>query len=481
MLSTTCEDAMPESLDVQIYKVQKKPGRRKPHYLRWKVAKREFGKAFERAAMADSYRSRLVTATIKGEPFDTETGEPVSWQRETAEQGKTWYEFAVEYCDMKWTRAAANTRTSIAEALAVLTMALVNDKAGKPSNAALRAALYGWAFNVSARKKEPDTSVTAAIQWVKTASVPLGSLQKAATARRGLEALATLLNGKPASAATFTRKRATYYNALQYAVEMEWLQMNPLDRVHWKVPLKLEVVDPAVAANPAQVRAVLAEVKKRRPDLVGFFACLYFAAMRPAEAVLLTETRCHLPKTGWGKLDLSSTATRAGRAWTDSGSAHDVRGLKHRASGDVRSVPIPPELVRLLRKHIDDHGTTADGRLFRGTRKEGYLSESTYGPIWKQARKAALSEQQAASKLAERPYDLRHGGVSLWLGSGVNPQEVARRAGHSVEVLLRVYAKCIDGQEDAMNKRISDALDESEQQPLETDDQVDNREEPEAS
>jgi integrase len=78
-----------------------------------------------------------------------------------------------------------------------------------------------------------------------------------------------------------------------------------------------------------------------------------------------------------------------------------------------------------------------------------------------------LSEQQAASKLAERPYDLRHGGVSLWLGSGVNPQEVARRAGHSVEVLLRVYAKCIDGQEDAMNKRISDALQDSERAVVE--------------
>jgi integrase len=472
---------MSESLDVQIYKVQKKPGRRKPHYLRWKVAKREFGKAFERAAMADSYRSKLITATNKGEPFDTETGEPVSWKRESLDQGKTWYEFAIEYCDMKWSRAAANTRTSIAEALAVLTMALVDDKPGKPSNAALRAALYGWAFNASARKQEPAASVAAAIQWVKAASVPLGSLHKAATARRGLEALATLTDGKAASAATFTRKRATYYNALQYAVEMEWLQANPLDRVHWKVPLKLEVVDPAVAANPAQVRAMLAEVEKRRPDLVGFFACLYFAAMRPAEVVSLTETRCHLPKAGWGKLDLSSTATRAGKAWTDSGSAHDVRGLKHRAAGDVRSVPIPPDLVRLLRKHIDDHGTTADGRLFRGTRKEGYLSESTYGPIWKQSRTAALSKQQAASKLAERPYDLRHGGVSLWLGSGVNPQEVARRAGHSVEVLLRVYAKCIDGQEDAMNQRIGDALKESENPPVEPEEEPDGPVEPKAA
>lgn len=40
---------------------------------------------------------------------------------------------------------------------------------------------------------------------------------------------------------------------------------------------------------------------------------------------------------------------------------------------------------------------------------------------------------------------------------GVPATEVARRAGHSV-VLLKMYAHCIDGQADAANKRIADAL-----------------------
>ena len=35
---------------------------------------------------------------------------------------------------------------------------------------------------------------------------------------------------------------------------------------------------------------------------------------------------------------------------------------------------------------------------------------------------------------------------------------MANRAGHSVEVLLRVYAKCIDGGEEAANRRIDEAL-----------------------
>jgi hypothetical protein len=35
---------------------------------------------------------------------------------------------------------------------------------------------------------------------------------------------------------------------------------------------------------------------------------------------------------------------------------------------------------------------------------------------------------------------------------------VARRAGHSVDVLLRVYAACIDGEDQLANARIADAL-----------------------
>ncbi len=52
--------------------------------------------------------------------------------------------------------------------------------------------------------------------------------------------------------------------------------------------------------------------------------------------------------------------------------------------------------------------------------------------------------------------------VSQWLNSGVPAPEVAARAGHSVEVLLKIYAKCIDGQEAEMNERIMKSLGEEE-------------------
>jgi len=59
--------------------------------------------------------------------------------------------------------------------------------------------------------------------------------------------------------------------------------------------------------------------------------------------------------------------------------------------------------------------------------------------------------------LARRPYDLRHAAVSTWLNAGVPAPQVAEWAGHSVDVLLRVYAKCISGQQHDAMRRIEEA------------------------
>jgi integrase len=78
--------------------------------------------------------------------------------------------------------------------------------------------------------------------------------------------------------------------------------------------------------------------------------------------------------------------------------------------------------------------------------------------VWHKARAAALSADQFASPLARRPYDLRHACLSTWLNAGVPATQVAEWAGHSVNVLLKVYAKCLDGQDEAAKLRIEQAL-----------------------
>jgi integrase len=105
-------------------------------------------------------------------------------------------------------------------------------------------------------------------------------------------------------------------------------------------------------------------------------------------------------------------------------------------------------------------GVGCDGRTFCGIHG-GELASITYRRAWDKARRTALSPAEYASPLARCVYDLRHVCVSTWLNGGVAPAQVAEWAGHSVVVLLRVYAKCIHGQDQIAKRRIEEALRES--------------------
>jgi integrase len=128
---------------------------------------------------------------------------------------------------------------------------------------------------------------------------------------------------------------------------------------------------------------------------------------------MLRESDLHLSARGWGRIVLAASASRAGTAWTDHGTARQERGLKHRAAHETRTIPIPPELVKLLRAHIKRYGTTTDGRIFQ-TARGGILQDSAYGAVWTEARKQALTPAQCRSPL--RPPPLRpapRGGVAV--------------------------------------------------------------------
>lgn len=80
----------------------------------------------------------------------------------------------------------------------------------------------------------------------------------------------------------------------------------------------------------------------------------------------------------------------------------DERGLKRRARTATRPVPIPPELVTLLRAHLTTYGTDADGRLFRGVRG-GEVPVRVYDAVWRRARHATFTPEVVAGPLARTP------------------------------------------------------------------------------
>jgi integrase len=148
-----------------------------------------------------------------------------------------------------------------------------------------------------------------------------------------------------------------FCNALGYAVELGLLPANPVGTVQWRAPQAAAAVSPRTVASPAQVQALLAQVAALRPDLVAFFACLYYAALRPEEAVALRKHQLTLPARGRGTVILTGACPRTAAAWTGNGGPYEPRGLKHRPVGAIRVVPIPPILVCLLRRHIRAFGT----------------------------------------------------------------------------------------------------------------------------
>jgi integrase len=451
---------MDTTYDVHIWRIQANTrAGGKTYTVRWKVANQRWKRTFKTAALADSFRSDLLAAARKGEAFDTSTGRPVSMLR--AGKDMSWYSFACAYADLKWPRVAATTRRTHAEALTAVTPAMITSTQGKPDDKLLRAALKRWAFN-TARRDDPNCpdDVRSALRWVAGHTRPVSALRDPRLLRHVLDGLTVKLDGTPAAPSVTSRRRKVLHAALEYAVELELLDKNPMPALKWTPPKTTHSVDRRRVANPIQARTLLRAVGQQRGGrrLVAFFACLYFAALRPEEAISLATHHLSLPKQGWGELHVERAEPYVGREWTDSGRNRDQRPLKQRARGEVRVVPCAPALTSLLHAHIQEFGVQPGGRLFVGERNGGELPATTTDRIWRRARQAAFTAEVAASPLARTPYDLRHAAVSTWLNGGVPPTTVAEWAGHSVEILLRIYAKCLDGGDALIRRRVQAAL-----------------------
>jgi integrase len=252
---------------------------------------------------------------------------------------------------------------------------------------------------------------------------------------------------------------------LEYGFEIKALSANPWPTMKWAPPRTSSGgIDRRRVANPMQVRTLLAGVREQGragPRMVAFYACLYYAALRPEEAAgIIVPRNLELPDDDdeWGRFVLETAEPHAGRHWTDSGKNRDSRQLKQRAIGEAREVPCPPPLTGIIRNHIREFGLGPGGRLFIGERNHDELPISTINRIWRQARRAVFTPAVTASPLAETPYDLRHAAVSTHLNAGISPTQVAEWAGQSPEVLWRNYAKCLDGGEAELRRRIEAAF-----------------------
>ncbi|MET7538279.1 site-specific integrase [Streptomyces sp. NPDC005507] len=456
------------STDVRVWKINQVRSKRAPYQLRWTVAGKVKTASFATVTLADHRRSELVKAMRKGEAFDVVSGLPESELRAAAAKANarpdpSWWDFCREYMASRWRTSAAKTREGLADSLATVALAMMEDGKRAPSPEEARLAVR-WAVVPAHEGDEPPEDLAAATAWLQHRSLPLSALSDPRVIRDIQYRLSFKLDDSPAAGETYKRRRRGFNTAMEYAIECGYLDANPLAGVKRAGSTRGDVVDPRVLVNAIQGGQLLTAVsyvgsvhRNRGRRLVAFFACQLYAAMRPAEVVGLRERDCYLPEKGWGTLTLQETRPVSGKKWTDSGKRHDKRGLKSREVKADRPVPIPPPLVAMLREHIREFGVATDGRVFANERGD-VLGTSSYWRVWQDARPMALPPDKVDSPLAHRPYDLRHTCITNWLNAGVPPAEVARRAGNSPEVIHRRYEGCIDGHEEVNNKKIEEAM-----------------------
>ncbi|WP_369233264.1 tyrosine-type recombinase/integrase [Streptomyces sp. R21] len=462
------------TFDVKLWKISKTGRKSRPWRLRWVVAGRVWGDTFATYPLAESRRNELWHAmNRRGEAFEIASGLPESEVRAAAETAEAadaepplrWFEFCRKYVARRWRTSAAKTREGMADGLAAVALAMVRRGEGVPEDTDLRLA-FRWGIVPANAGEDPPAELKAAYEWLTVEDRPLVDLVDAEVFDDVVYRLSYRLDGTPAAGETFKRRRRVLNTAIEHAVEAGELPENPFQGARRKRVGSNDVVDRRVLVNAVQGRQLLTAVsyvgswdRNRGRRLVAFFAVLYYAGLRPAEAVGLRLSDCHLPEEGWGTLTLRETRPVSGKQWTDSGERHDRRGLKAREASTDRPVPIPPVLIAILQAHLKEFKTAKEGRVFGNERGE-VVGSSTYWRVWEEAREYALPPERVESPLAGRPYDLRHACITRWLNAGVPIAEVARRVGNSPEVIHRRYHGCIDGHEEAANAKITKALEE---------------------
>ncbi len=424
--------------DVRIWSLQdrrKHAMAKRPWLVRWVVDGREHNRSYRTRAEADRYRSQLLVAQSKAERFDHDSGEPVSWTPVTGD--KQLVAWVRQWLAEQWPEWQPRTRASAVEALARFVPLVCSASAPEPP-AEMRAYLV--------QSLRPGAEVDGAHpceRWLARWSPALGHLDREMMANVEQQ-LAIGASGQPLSANVSNRYRTTAHACIKRAVELDVLAADPWPpppsgRRRRKSARKRRSVDIRLLPDPATMEAAIAAMRSHQPGSRTYevmTAVAYYAGLRPSEVVALRPRSLDLPEEGWGRIEV----VEADVDWDEPGEPKTGQ----------RSVPIPPQLVAILRSWIEDVGVGDDNLLFR-TRGNKRPTQSNWGRALK--RGLAAVEHDPI-----RVYDCRHAAATTWLRAGVPLGEVARRLGHSVETLVSTYVGALEGDEAIANDRIEQAL-----------------------
>ena len=228
-------------------------------------------------------------------------------------------------------------------------------------------------------------------------------------------------------------------------------------------------VDPDIVLDPAQLFLLAEHVLAVHPmgDRWRIYAPLLgLAGLRPGEALGLRRRCFELPATnsgrsscGWLAFD-EQRPTSTSRQFMDPEDRNVATApLKGRDVGEARRVPIFPQLVPLVRRHLDLYVDGHPDALFLTGIQGGPLDPKWFAQqIWEPARATFVEELRESRCYTDRVlrkleslrrHDLRHAAASFWLRVPVSPKLAQRWGGwRDLSTFLDVYQGVLTGEED---------------------------------
>lgn len=391
--------------------------------VKWRVNGHDKTRSFTNRTEADELHRRLTTAKRNVEEFDVATGLPTSWTNKQ----RTFAECASEFVAAKWSGWSAAHRRSTVEDLAHALIYLVKPGVKAPFDRKIlsKAARLHILLPNAVAPTDPD--VANATTWLKENSLLLDRVDYK-KAHDMMEAITKLLTGRGNVAPdTHHRRKTACSSVFEYAIKCSYAKINHL--VGYEVPEQNVQIDKRTILSKEECKEIVKNLdgtSLQDTRMALFISIIWMAGLRPSEVLALRKSDLVSDGHGGHELILSRASVPCGTTYSNSGSSKDEKGLKWRAVGATRVVPVPKELAKRIRTYTKK--MKSSDLIFESGTKGVSLSLTVFQDHWVKIRPGAT-----------KMYDLRHTNASILIYAGLNVAEVAERLGHSIGVCSSKY------------------------------------------
>jgi len=427
--------------------------RNKSWVMRWRIAGRDHSRSFKNKALAEQARRKMIRALEDGEDFDTDTGMPVSW----GGPRHSLLDFAFKWYDASFDDWSHKSRDTHRQSL----MALLPACCPEPPTGDLLDAVRLYIcdrcslpeFRTADEAKQAEVALAG--EWLHANCRKIDALTPKLLRDEIIPRLTINLDGATAARPTFLKRKNTLTAMLGDAFGDEVIATNPISGLRRRAGQCSETgeVDVREIPSPSEYRQLIAQVASAPSGgrMEAFLDFTLSTGARPGEVSALRASDLELPDEGWGTAVLSGSFTEA----TARSGGVSKRGLKARSSDSRRIVNLPPQLVAVLRRHLESWPPGEDGYVFR-SKNGGLLTTNQSRLVARARRQLGWVGDHPFAKVTH--YTGRHVFISALIYKGMTPSEIALLCGNSPNVVTTVYAQVFASTNRDTTTLIADAL-----------------------